>query len=285
MVRSSGWKSCRFALVAVLVVGYILLIGPGDYYLVNKVFKRPEITWISFPLTVIGVSAAAYWYANWQKGDELRVNQVEFVDVDATTGFTRGTVWTHFFTPQVAEFDLSLQPAFLKEQLAENERTAAWLGQPGYGLGGMQAGSGQTGLFDHGYTFDTALDKMLGVPVQLWSTKTITSRWSSKVDAPVDAKLNRTDDQLVLGQIVNNSDDATGRLRAALWPMGMEPGDAGEWTSVEHGRCRPATDCADTAYQCHCGGYDDHRHGRRRYGTVSLRQYGHDPVGEGDDVL
>jgi hypothetical protein len=201
-----GVNVVPFGLVALLVIAYILLIGPGDYYLVNKVFKRPEVTWISFPLAVIGVSAAAYWFANWQKGDQLRVNQVEFIDV-AENGFTRGTVWTHFFTPQVAEFDLSFRPAFLNTQLSDNERIVGWLGQPGYGLGGMQGG-GQSGLFDRGYRFDPPLEQMLGVPVQLWSTKSITSRWSSSVDPPLSAQLNRTDDQLVVGQILNNSDIA-----------------------------------------------------------------------------
>jgi hypothetical protein len=199
-----GVKIVPFALVAILVIAYILLIGPGDYYLVNKIFKRPEITWISFPLAVVGVSAAAYWFANWQKGDQLRVNQVEFIDVDAS-GFARGTVWTHFFTPEVAEFDLSMRPAFLKTQIPDNERTVAWLGQPGYGLGGMQGG-GQAGLFDRGYRFDPPLEQMLGVPVQLWSTKSITARWSSTVDLPLSPRLNRTDDQLVVGQLVNDSD-------------------------------------------------------------------------------
>ncbi len=204
-----GVDPVPFALVALLVIGYILLIGPGDYFLVNKIFKRPEITWISFPIMVVAVSALAYWYANWQKGDQLRVNQVEFVDVDAATGFTRGTVWTHFFTPRVDEFDLSLAPAFLKNQkLDDSQEIVAWLGQPGYALGGMQNTSGQTGLFDRGYAFNPALDEMLGVPVQLWSTKTITSRWSSEVTPPLEATLNRTDEQLLLGQIVNSADMA-----------------------------------------------------------------------------
>ncbi len=169
-----------FALVAVLVVGYILLIGPGDYFLVHKVFKRPEMTWISFPIAVVAVSAAAYGFAHWQKGDQLRVNQVEIVDLDVRSGLTRGTVWTHFFTPEVAKFDLSLETALLNEKpVADSTELVAWLGQPGYGLGGMQNSSGQTGMFDRGYAFNTALDKMLGLPVQLWSTKTITARWSA----------------------------------------------------------------------------------------------------------
>jgi hypothetical protein len=204
-----GVEVVPFAVVAVLVVGYILLIGPGDYFLVNKIFKRPEVTWISFPIAVVAVSGLAYWFANWQKGDQLRVNQVEIVDVDAATGLTRGTVWTHFFTPKVAEFDLSLEPKFLKQDAVDDSREiVAWLGQPGYALGGMQNSSGQTNLFDRGYAFNTPLDEMLGVPVQMWSTKTITSRWSAKVTAPLETTLNRTDEQLLVGQIVNSADAA-----------------------------------------------------------------------------
>jgi hypothetical protein len=203
----TGVEVIPFALVAAIVVGYILLIGPGDYFLVNKFFKRPEVTWISFPLMVAAVSVGAYFFANWQKGDELRVNQVEFVDVDASTGLTRGTVWTHFFTPQVGEFDLSIDPSFLGEKVADSQQVVAWLGQPGYGLGGMQGG-GQASLFERGYSFAPQLEKMFDVPVQLWSTKTITARWSATKESPVESKLARTDDQLLEGQVVNNGEVA-----------------------------------------------------------------------------
>jgi hypothetical protein len=74
----------------------------------------------------------------------------------------------------------------------------------------MQNSGGQTSMFDRGYAFNTALDQMLGVPVQLWSTKTITARWSSEVVAPVETTLNRTDEQLLVGQIVNSSDAPLG---------------------------------------------------------------------------
>jgi hypothetical protein len=226
----AGVQVVPFALVAVLVVGYILLIGPADYLLVNKLFKRPEITWISFPVTVLAVSVGAYFFANWQKGDQLRVNQVEFVDIDATSGFTRGTVWTHFFTPKVAEFDLAIEPAFLQEKpLAKSERLVSWLGQPGYGLGGMQGG-GQASLFDRGYAFASELQSMLDVPVQLWSTKTITARWSSEVIIPLETTLARTDDQLLEGQITNKGelplDDCVLLYGQWAWNLGTLAADS-----------------------------------------------------------
>ncbi|TWU24639.1 hypothetical protein [Bythopirellula polymerisocia] len=216
-----------FALVAFLVVGYILLIGPGDFYLVNKILKRPEFTWISFPLMVAGVSAGAYWYANWQKGDQLRVNQVVFVDFDATTNTVRGTAWTHFFTPQVAKFNLSFRPPLPDSTAVQGLPLVAWLGQPGYALGGMQSSSGQTSLFDRGYEFSPALDAMNDVPVQLWSTKTIIARWVSKTPVPLGLSLSRTDDQLLAGSIANQSDmalaDCVLLYGQWAWDLGQMP--------------------------------------------------------------
>lgn len=203
--KFEGVEVVPFALVALFVVTYILLIGPGDYFLVRRFLKRPELTWFTFPTIVILVSAAAYWYANWKKGDQLRLNQVEIVDVDLNSGLARGTIWSHFFTPQVDEYDLSVKPRLLGvSDLANTERQVAWLGLPGYSLGGMQASAAQTNVFQSGYSYSPALQSMLDLPVQVWSTKTITARWSATVDTPSAAELRRRDDGLLAGEISNN---------------------------------------------------------------------------------
>jgi len=209
----AGVSPVPFAIVALLVVVYILLIGPGDYYLVTKILKRPQATWVSFPLMVVAVSVAAYFFANWMKGDQLRVNQVEIVDVLAEDGLTRGTAWTHFFTPQVQKFDFTFQPdAFgttslagnQTESLADTQEVVSWLGLPGYALGGMQGGGAQTNPFDRGYRFGDALDSMIDLPVQLWSTKTITARWTGTKPTPITVDLRQTGDELLTGEFVNN---------------------------------------------------------------------------------
>jgi len=211
-----GVQVVPFGLVALLVGVYILLIGPGDYFFVKRVLRRTELTWITFPLIVFAVSAAAYGIANRMKGDQLRVNQVEIIDVDLsgseTTGgdsssnLARGTVWTHFFTPQVSEFNLHLQPSYLGQtQLDESEQLVSWLGLPGYALGGMQASGSQTSVFDTGYQFSDGLSSMQRLPVQVWSTKTLTARWSARVNAPVQAALRQDGEELLSGTISNDS--------------------------------------------------------------------------------
>ena len=200
-----GVEIVSFGVVSLLVIGYILLIGPGDYFLVKKIFRRTELTWITFPLIVVGVSTAAYWFANWMKGDQLRVNQVEVVDIDTLTGKVRGTTWTHFFTPRVHQFDLTFEPNILGSEVASDSQTlVSWLGLPGSHLGGMQAGAEQTSLFNTGYSFSPQLDAMHDVPVQVWSTKTITARWSAHTQLDFETELLRDRDEL-RGSFANNS--------------------------------------------------------------------------------
>ena len=201
-----GVKTAPFALVALLVIGYIALIGPGDYFFVKRVLKRMELTWVTFPLCVVAVSTAAYFLAFAMKGDQLRVNQVEVVDVDVESGAIRGTVWTHFFSPRVNAYDLSLQPRFAGNSPSGNAQTlVAWLGLPGSGLGGMQSGAAPASRFDRGYSFSPRLDAMRGMPVQEWSTKTLTARWTGDVDQSLQATLQPDADELLTGEILNQT--------------------------------------------------------------------------------
>ena len=154
-----GVEPVSFGLVALLVFVYVLLIGPGDYLLVNKVFRRAELTWLTFPIIVVGVSFLAYWFANWMKGDQLRVNQVEIVDVDTISGNVRGTAWTHFFSPRVHKYNLSFRPKLVGNLEAESpESLVSWLGMTGQRLGGgMQSMGTTTPTFDSGYSFSPDL--------------------------------------------------------------------------------------------------------------------------------
>src|SRR5262249_52461392 len=72
-VISFGW-------VALFIVLYILVVGPLDYFILKKVFKRLEWTWITFPAVVLLISAVAYFTAYAVKGNDLKINQADLVD-------------------------------------------------------------------------------------------------------------------------------------------------------------------------------------------------------------
>jgi hypothetical protein len=108
-------KLVPFGWVAFFVFLYILLIGPGDYLFLKKVLGRMELTWITFPTIVLTVSLLAYVAAYTFKGTELRINQVDVVDLDlqpiAGHGLPmRGSTWATLFSPQNRDYDVGLVP-------------------------------------------------------------------------------------------------------------------------------------------------------------------------------
>ena len=208
--------SVSFLTVVVLVLAYLLLIGPGDYFLARRFLGRPESTWITFPLIVILTSAGAYVLAYWLKGEGMRLNQVEFVDVDTESGLARGTVITHLFSPRAQRFNFTLEPRSLAgDSISTETKYTSWLGNPGYGINGMQSTSQQSLLGRADYTHDPTpllsqaissdTESVRGMPVQVWSTKTPFARWTGRVDRSIEADLLPSGDGLVEGNITNDT--------------------------------------------------------------------------------
>jgi hypothetical protein len=199
----TGVHIIPFSLVALMIIFYILLIGPGDYFFLRKVVRRMEWTWLTFPIIVLAVSGAAYMLAYYLKGDQLRINQADLVDVDAASGFVRGTTWLDIFSPRMESFDLSLQPQLPDGKTDENAQSwFAWLGLQGGALGGMNPRGANPTLWPEHYSFAPGLGAMQGVPIQVWSTKSFTGRWSAHTTAFPHAELT-DEDQSLSGSITN----------------------------------------------------------------------------------
>lgn len=210
-----GVRTAPFLAIVGLVVLYLLLIGPGDYFFVKNVLRRVEATWVTFPILVAATSAAAYFGAYWLKGDKLRVNQLEIVDVDSTDGATRGFLLTHLFSPSAQRYDLSLAPKSLLGRPLEPTATGtAWLGKTGLGLGGMQSSGSDrlTGVTPNYQVDATPLvagvkseATVVGMPVQVWSTKSLVSRYMGATERVVAAQLAPDGGGLVEGAVTNDT--------------------------------------------------------------------------------
>ncbi|MCC6493551.1 MAG: hypothetical protein IT424_11075 [Pirellulales bacterium] len=234
----TGVTLVPFSWVAAGVVLYVVLIGPADYFLLRKVLKRETLTWFTFPLAALAVAAAAYWLAHRTKGAELRVNQVEIVDVDLAAAEARGTVWTHFFNPQVTRRDLRLTPRFGGEPAGSSHAAVVgWIGSTGFGLDGMQGRQGQLALFDRGYALSPSLDAIHGLPAPQWSTRTITGRWTAAIEPPLEAQLTELADNLLAGHITNRTglklDDCV--LMHANWAYVLPPLAEGAVATIDQG--------------------------------------------------
>jgi hypothetical protein len=195
-----------FSLVAGLIILYVLLIGPIDYFLLRKLSPRMELTWITFPLLVIGFSIAAYVLSHRFKGDEVRANQVSLVDVDIEWKWLRGTSWSNVFSPRMDHYDLSCRPVALDQGDRRVGATLfAWLGLPGGAMGGMDLMTATPVHLRQPYEFSPQRDALQSVPIQVWASKSFTARWNSTTEVYPEGSLV-DQDQVLSGKIVNTLD-------------------------------------------------------------------------------
>lgn len=201
--RFEGVRLVPFWLVAGLIVAYIILIGPGDYFFLRKVVRHMEWTWLTFPAIVVLVCVAAYFLAYHLKGNQFRVNQIDLVDIDAVSGKMRGATWMNVFSPRMESFNFSVEPQRPEGGPASDAKSwTAWLGLPGGALGGMNSRASGPSLWANRFLYSDSLDAMLGVPIQVWSTKSLTARWEGPVPDAPSADLTETD-PIVVGSITN----------------------------------------------------------------------------------
>jgi hypothetical protein len=167
-----------FYWVALFILFYILLVGPIDYFLLKKVFKRLELTWVTFPAAVILISVAAYFIAYSVKGDDRRVNKVDLVEIDLNgPGQVYGSSWWTLFSPRIQNYTLGVEPA--------PEWAAPPAGRPVPGStvvevmdrpdeGGRK---GSQGLFRRPYDYAEDAAGLEHVPIPVWATRSFTALW------------------------------------------------------------------------------------------------------------
>ena len=207
-----------FFVVALLVVLYILLIGPGDYFLLRRLGIGMHWTWVTFPVIVVLFAAGAYVAAYWLKGDQLRVSQLDLVDVDAD-GIARGTSWFSVFSPRGESFDLSLRPRLPDGQPpAETSASLAWLGKAGNGFNGMYSPDAQNAapFWSQVYSIASSLDAIREVPIQVWASKSFVYRWlGHAADLGLDVAL-KDDQRQLSGTIVNRLKSGEEKARKGI---------------------------------------------------------------------
>ena len=228
-----------FGWVALFTLFYIGLVGPLDYFLLKKIFKRLELTWVTFPATVLLVSATAYFTAYWLKGDDLHIKKLDVVDIDlrdntqepAQPGAIRrrgtayGTTWFSLFSPRIQNYTVGLEPVS-PEWVAppdENDRPIrSWNVKPATSdrihpttlavLAGPDQGrrAGSAALYPQPYDCTEAATGLENVPIPVWATRSFTASWTAPLSGkpPIEAALRfprpGQGPALPLGEITNN---------------------------------------------------------------------------------
>jgi hypothetical protein len=173
-----------FRWVALFILLYILIVGPLDYFILKRVLKRLELTWITFPAVVIVVSIAAYCTAYALKGDDLRINKIDVVEYDLEgPPQAYGTAWFTLFSPRIQNYTIGLEPSapdWAKAPDGDKGTHAVALAV----LENPDDSERFTSpsLFRQPYAYAEDAYGLERVPIPVWATRTFQARWRAAVD-------------------------------------------------------------------------------------------------------
>lgn len=201
----AGVSLVPFYWVAGLVFVYTLLIGPGDFFFLQRILRRMQLTWITFPLIVCSFCAVAVFLHGQFKSPQLHVNQLELVDIDLATSTVRGSTWVDIYSPKTAVYDIGWKVASNTQPLLTGgQAVGSWQGLPGGGLGGL---SSSTAMPTFRATYDVAQTgpaaELLGLPIQAASTKAVQLRWWGQTTLTSGSQLEEDSNRLLRGKIEN----------------------------------------------------------------------------------
>ena len=111
-----------FSLLSLILMLLIAAIGPLDYWLINRVFGRPLLGWLTFPLVAIGIAcfltmqaapatpSAKFSTTIDESNSLVRCNRVEFLDIDTVNQVGSGFMWSYLYSHPAVRFDVQAKP-------------------------------------------------------------------------------------------------------------------------------------------------------------------------------
>jgi hypothetical protein len=164
--RLTTWSV--MGLLAVLV----LVIGPLDFVVVHKLFKRPELTWITFPLIAVVAAGLAVYWGTSVKGDRLLLNQLDVLDADAASGWVNARSLAIVYSPEHRRYDLAAgaEGSTLTPRPAGTALRTSWHGKAESSFGGMYRAGGAD-IARPGYSIAAEGCAIDDVPIGVWSTR------------------------------------------------------------------------------------------------------------------
>ncbi len=142
--RWSSWS------VMLLILLFLILIGPVDYLLVVRLFKKPQLTWLTFPLLIVATCTLAVSWVGTRDAAVI-VRQVQLLDV-AQPNF-RQTIrvrsWDSLSAADSGYISVTAKPLPIAtsagaEAIADSRMTLSWHGRPEDVYGGLYREGGVT---------------------------------------------------------------------------------------------------------------------------------------------
>lgn len=90
-------------LTGVLVLVYVLLVGPVNYFVLGALHRR-SLAWVTLPLVAVLVAGAAYGGGIWSKGQSVQTNQVSILHVAPGSDVAYQETYTGVLTPTRGDY-------------------------------------------------------------------------------------------------------------------------------------------------------------------------------------
>ncbi|MCA9022279.1 MAG: hypothetical protein KDA74_19155, partial [Planctomycetaceae bacterium] len=167
--------------VMALILIYLLVIGPLDYFLVHRILKKPHITWITFPAMVLIAIAWGGFTAFQDNGSVLHSTQLNVVDYDVAEGQMRGRFYLNLYSPETRRYQVNVKssvPAESKDQPFFPTHLS-WNGLPESTFAGMYRSAEGT-ITGPEYQFSEQSKGIENLPVLKWGTKSLLAEWNQQ---------------------------------------------------------------------------------------------------------
>lgn len=90
-----------------IIIGYILLVGPGSYFVLRKL-KRPGLAWATIPILVLVFSTSTYFLAVQSKGNDVQVSAAAIVEKMPGTDWARVRQMAGILAPHEGNYDVGV---------------------------------------------------------------------------------------------------------------------------------------------------------------------------------
>lgn len=187
-----------------LILAFVALVGPFDFALVHWLLRRPGLTWLTYPMAIVGATAACLVAAqNWRSGSfELR--QLDLIDWDASTGVMRGSSWYDLGAQQTARYSVAVKPIIpaVRPQAAKSGSAApsvtnlepradakrlAPFAPPETTFGGMYSGGVSWSVGEYSAPRDAEIERL---PMMIGATRALQFDWIGSSGSPMTSSLN-----------------------------------------------------------------------------------------------
>ena len=222
-------------LVTILIGLYVLVVGPGDYFLLKRIGKL-HWTWATYPAAIAVFSGMIYLYARLSRSSDMMVRTLALIDASAEppTAPSPMRIYGGVYSPRAGRFEVGVKvPDAISGGFADEN--------PAYGMGGGASEYLASGGKHPSLTLSIPIWSMAGVEIDSSTTEPAPFLVDRAADGAIEVTNTGTEPLAYVGLLVDGKMVDGGKL---------EPGGHVRLSRLDPGKklTELPTDMSQTAF-------------------------------------